>query len=138
MMQLRFFVPGAPASQGSKRHVGNGVMVESSKRLKPWRDDVIRIAQTAAEMDGWTRPTEAHVHAVFRFVRPRSVSVARRPSHTVKPDLDKLVRALFDSLTIAGVLHDDANIVSLVAEKQYCVGAEMPGVQVCLSEGVCR
>lgn len=31
---------GNPAPQGSKRHVGNGVMVESSKKVRPWRQDV--------------------------------------------------------------------------------------------------
>ena len=28
------------APQGSKRHVGRGIMIESSKRVKPWRDAV--------------------------------------------------------------------------------------------------
>ena len=35
-----FFVPGVPAPQGSKRHVGNGRMVESSKDLPAWRHSV--------------------------------------------------------------------------------------------------
>ena len=36
------FIPviGMPAPQGSKRHVGNGIMIENSKRVKPWRQDV--------------------------------------------------------------------------------------------------
>ena len=28
------------APQGSKKHVGNGIMVETSKRLKAWRNQV--------------------------------------------------------------------------------------------------
>ena len=28
------------APQGSKKHVGNGIMVETSKRLKSWRKQV--------------------------------------------------------------------------------------------------
>ena len=28
------------APQGSKKHVGNGIMVETSKRLKSWRNQV--------------------------------------------------------------------------------------------------
>ena len=35
-MILSFVVLGSPVGQGSKRHVGNGVMMESPK-LKPWR-----------------------------------------------------------------------------------------------------
>ena len=34
----------APAPQGSKRHVGKGVMVESCKHVKPWR---LLVARTA-------------------------------------------------------------------------------------------
>lgn len=33
-MKLEFFVPGVPRPQGSKRHLGNGVMVESCKHVK--------------------------------------------------------------------------------------------------------
>ena len=39
-MTRRFAVFGLPAPQGSKRHVGEGRMVESSKRVKPWRRQV--------------------------------------------------------------------------------------------------
>ena len=31
-------VIGLPAPQGSKRHVGHGVMIESSNNVKPWRE----------------------------------------------------------------------------------------------------
>ena len=37
-------VYGTPAPQGSKRHVGRGVMVESSKKVKPWREAVKQAA----------------------------------------------------------------------------------------------
>jgi hypothetical protein len=33
-------VQSAGAPQGSKRHLGNGVMIESSQRVKPFRQDV--------------------------------------------------------------------------------------------------
>ena len=40
MTARRFSVLGLPAPQGSKTHIGNGRMVESSKRVKPWRRQV--------------------------------------------------------------------------------------------------
>lgn len=134
MTELKFFVPGVPAPQGSKRHVGKGIMIESSKRLAPWRDDVTRIAQSSAERDAWISPDAVHVRAIFWLVRPRSVSMRRRPRPTVKPDLDKLVRAVFDSLTIARVIADDAAVVTLTAAKVYCGPTDMPGVSVTLCE----
>jgi len=39
-MNYSFTVWGIAAPQGSKRHVGNGVMLESSDRVRPWRQDV--------------------------------------------------------------------------------------------------
>lgn len=41
---------GTPAPQGSKRHVGRGVMIESSKNLKPWRE-AVKYAALAAKPD---------------------------------------------------------------------------------------
>ena len=31
---------GTPATQGSKRHIGKGIMVEASTRTRPWRETV--------------------------------------------------------------------------------------------------
>jgi hypothetical protein len=56
------------------------------------------------------------------------------PEHVVKPDLDKLVRAVGDALT--GILYrDDAQIVSLNASKRFAgLGGdgvlEQPGVHL--------
>ena len=44
---LAFTVRGIPGAQGSKRHVGHGVMIESSKKVKPWRSDVKAAAEDA-------------------------------------------------------------------------------------------
>jgi len=35
------FIPvlGIPAAQGSKKHVGRGILIESSKKVAPWRQD---------------------------------------------------------------------------------------------------
>ena len=47
-----FTVLGTPAPQGSKRHVGKGVMVESSRGCKPWRQDVRHTAMDFFLMTG--------------------------------------------------------------------------------------
>ena len=41
-MNNKIFIPvrGVPAPQGSKRHIGNGILIENSKKVKPWRQDV--------------------------------------------------------------------------------------------------
>ena len=46
-MELAFPVIGTPAAQGSKRHLGNGVLVEQSKNVTPWRNTVAAAAHQA-------------------------------------------------------------------------------------------
>ena len=65
------FVPGKPAAQGSKRHVGNGVMIESSKRVKPWRTDV-RESVAAHVPAEWDKEAAMSVELEFVFLRPKS------------------------------------------------------------------
>jgi crossover junction endodeoxyribonuclease RusA len=116
----KFDVLGQPAPQGSKKHVGRGVMIETSKHLPSWRDSVADAARTAAAgNDPLTGPLELDV--TFRFAMPASRSAKIRALgqafKTSAPDLDKLVRAVGDSLKTGGLIRDDALIVRLDATK---------------------
>ena len=62
----------------------------------------------------------------FYFSRPKSVSYKKRPDHTVKPDIDKLIRAVLDALT--GIFYaDDAQVDELYVTKMY---GDPPRVEV--------
>lgn len=132
---IEFTVYGQPATQGSKRHVGNGVMIESNKSLKPWRAEVKAAAREAIE-HGSERYLDGPVCASIYFTvrKPTSAPKRRRVWPAKKPDLDKLLRAVLDALTDSGVLSDDAQIVSIFASKRYPgegFGAlDVPGVRV--------
>jgi crossover junction endodeoxyribonuclease RusA len=111
---LRFFVPGAAAPQGSKRHVGRGILVESSKQLGPWRERIALAAHNIVAESGLPLPFDCAIVATFEFVLPRPKSCRKTPPtplHTKRPDLDKLIRAVSDALTNI-VYRDDAQIVS--------------------------
>jgi len=114
-------VLGTPAPQGSKRHVGRGIMVESCKALPPWREAIVwavREARNRENFNGWF---ECPVFVCIDFYLPRPKSTPKRILRPFrKPDVDKLVRSVFDSLTIAGVIDDDARVVNLHAEKHFC------------------
>lgn len=131
MPVLGIDVQGIPGAQGSKRHVGRGIMVESSKKVAPWRTDV-RDAAIAAMGDDWRPLTgPVTVDVTFYFLRPRSHYGTGRNCDTLKPsapthptsrahgDLDKLVRSTLDALVSAGVLHDDSLVVDLTARKRW-------------------
>ncbi len=128
---VSFFVPGVPAPQGSKRHVGKGRMVESSKAVGPWRSTVAlaaRAAHNGAPIDGPVR-----VSCAFVFPRPKhhlrangEVRESAPWRHSSRPDIDKLARAVLDGIT-GIVLRDDGQVSSLLVQKWY--GNE-PGVEI--------
>lgn len=123
-------VVGEPAPQGSKRHVGNGRMVESSRKVAPWRDTVAWTVRAEAQRVGW-RPVDGPVGVSLRFRlwRPPSVPRARVWPH-VKPDADKLARSTLDALVTAGVLVDDARVVALHVTKEYAPSGAWTGCVV--------
>jgi crossover junction endodeoxyribonuclease RusA len=109
----KFWVSGRPAPQGSKRHVGGGRMVEMSAAVGPWREAVRGEAQRLV-----TAPIEGPVAVSLEFclLKPKSV---RRSAPCVRPDLDKLIRAVLDGLTMAGMFGDDAQVTEITASKSY-------------------
>lgn len=124
MTGLHFTVHGVPAPQGSKRHVGNGVMVESSKAVKPWREAVKWAALRALEFDTGSGlyPIDAPVRLTleFRLPAPKSASRAKLALGPCrKPDIDKLLRSTLDAITDAGLIVDDARVVEVVMRKVY-------------------
>ena len=71
----------------------------------------------------------------FYFSRPPSVKPGKRPGMTTKPDIDKTVRAIFDSLK--GILiHDDAQVVELHACKRYRKPDEPERVEIEIQEAI--
>lgn len=107
-------VHGDPAPQGSKKFVGviagRGMLVESSKRVKPWRQDVVAASQKAMQgfvmFDGPLR-----VKMVFTLPKPSSAPKRKRTWPNKKPDVSKLARSTEDALVTAGAIRDDARIV---------------------------
>lgn len=132
---IHVFVPGTPVPQGSV-DVFRGRIVGVKAPLRHWRDSIR--AATLAKHVGEPMDGPITVSLVFQLRRPQ------RPRWTlpaVKPDLDKLTRAVFDSLsttknrktkaTVPGVIVDDARIVSFTAAKTYDGN---PGVLITISQ----
>jgi Holliday junction resolvase RusA-like endonuclease len=135
---VRIVAYGSPAPQGSKKfvgiHGGRGVLAESSKRVKPWRQDVKAAAEAArngaAPMDG-----PLVLRMVFTLPKPASSPKRRRVYPMRKPDLSKLARSTEDALTDAGVIADDARIVEYERLAKVFPGEdgealESPGVRI--------
>ncbi|MFI6979337.1 RusA family crossover junction endodeoxyribonuclease [Embleya sp. NPDC050154] len=138
---ITIVVRGTPAPQGSKRHVGGGRMIEMSRKVKPWRQDVKAAAIEAidAHID-WT-PLDGPLSVAMTITvreqpasRPTwwpkgirwSKSLRWRPAST--PDLSKLLRSTEDALTDAGVWRDDARVVEYRRLAKYYAGDQAADV----------
>ncbi len=126
-------VYGTPGPQGSKAFKGmagdHGILVEMSKKVKPWREAVKWAALDVLEKDGAPLSIERHcngafigpvaVEMTFTLKKPKSAPKRRRTWPDRTPDLSKLVRSTEDALTDAGIWEDDARVVSLRAYKVF-------------------
>jgi Holliday junction resolvase RusA-like endonuclease len=111
------FVPGTPVPQGSKTAfvVGRRAVVTDQNRavLKPWRATISEYTDTGHEFSG-----PVFVSLVFNMPRPQ------KPKYNVpavKPDIDKLTRAVLDGIKDSGLIEDDSRVTRLTVEKQYAL-----------------
>jgi len=136
---MSLFVPGKPEPKGSWNFYGKRVVATNDKPLKIWTRDIQWLATAnrnrACPVE---KPIGVALGMRFVFMRPEShlkkngtlrkgVSVL----HLVKPDLDKLIRAVKDALS-GVVYHDDSQVFKLLWEptKEYATGIEGPGLHL--------
>jgi Holliday junction resolvase RusA-like endonuclease len=100
--------------------INGRVLHSQGSALAVWRSTVA-LAAKAAEARKIEGPVSMKLD--FHLVKPRTV---KRDMPTVPPDLDKLIRAILDSLTQI-VYFDDSQVVQITASKSY---AEEPGVDI--------
>lgn len=133
MNYLVLYVEGSPVPQGSFRHVGGGRIVAANPKLNAWRQTIADqiTKQTAIRLiEGSIR-----VDLVFTLKRPKSVPTSLRSRPTVKPDIDKLTRAVLDAISLpkyAQIITDDSQVTDLHVAKRYA--DETPeGVRITLT-----
>lgn len=129
--RLEFWVDGVPIPQGSKTAYvvkGRAVLVDANApKLKPWRKAVTAAAVEAlGGRDGFDPDLSLFILMDFYLLRGATVKRARP---NVKPDGDKLQRAICDSVTTAGAWFDDSRAVVHHSEKWYA-DDDRPGVRV--------
>lgn len=115
---VAFVVPGAPAVKGSTVSFldrrGRLVTKTDSRNGRQWARDVGQAAR-AAGVPLIPKGAGVIVSVVYEFQPPRR-QVRRDPC--VRPDCDKLARALLDALT--GIAYeDDGQVVALAVRKAY-------------------
>lgn len=135
MEKLAFFVPGMPATAGSKtpfiykdKKTGKSrvSIAPANKRQKPWMGVVRLAAQRSYKKPPATGPIVLTI--IFHFTRPKShfgtgkninkLKPSAPAEHIKKPDLTKLTRAIEDALS-GVVWKDDSQVVKQNTYKKY-------------------
>jgi Holliday junction resolvase RusA-like endonuclease len=117
MFQL--FVAGDPRPQGSKKAFNRGkhiVLVEANKDLPAWRETMKRMFELKMLERDSPFPVAVAVTIHFWLRRPKTVT---RQYATGTYDIDKLTRAVLDSLQSANVIVNDNLVVDLTVRKSY-------------------
>jgi len=129
---FQIFIEGNPRPQGSKKAFARGksiVLVEANKELPAWREHMTRMLQLKQLEEPTAFTTAVNVALTFWLPRPKSV---KRQYPTGTYDIDKLTRAVLDSITKAGVWRDDSDVVDLTVRKTYADLHE-PGVLISIT-----
>jgi len=140
-LDVTFFVEGLPRAKGNHRPcpLGKAVPVVRGTR-KYYALNDLGVRETTKGLGPWTRAVEAaaimvrpkhpipdcpfEVEVIFYFPSPKK---PKHPTHhIVKPDPDKVARAMLDPLT--GIIwKDDCQVADLIVRKRY---GDTPGARV--------
>jgi len=128
-------IPGTPVAQGrprARRH-GDGVQVYDPPKTAKWKRGACIVMRAAAPkpLPLCEPDTPLGVEVVVIHARPKSMSLLRQPGpvwKTSKPDVDNILKALLDAGGMAGLWHDDAQIVRLDARKVWRGSDQKPGI----------
>lgn len=118
---IEIVVSGVPAPQGSK-NAGvkkNGkpfLYDQGADKLRSWREAVSDAG--AKVMDGGD-PLDGPLYCEITFWMPKPKTTKFKDFPAVKPDGDKLQRAVWDALKSAGVIADDARVVEWHGRKRW-------------------
>ena len=129
MRHVEFIVYGVAQPKGSTKafyvaKLGRAIVTADNRKSKPWQESVVAAARDAI---GGEPPLDEPVALAVRFFLPRPKTAPRRIVEPAKkPDLSKLIRLVEDGLTRAGVYRDDAQIVCLIAKKEFAGGRTDP------------
>jgi Holliday junction resolvase RusA-like endonuclease len=134
---IRLVVYGTPGPQGSKKAVGTRmaqsgrrvpILVESSAKVKPWREAVAYAAAECTPLDG-----PLAVSMAFTLQPPKRMPKGRT-FPTCYPDISKLLRSTEDALT-GRAWKDDAQVVEYRDTGKYyplnhLLALDEPGVLI--------
>jgi Holliday junction resolvase RusA-like endonuclease len=116
---VTFTIQGRCPTKGSTKSFldpksGRVVTKADCAGLKQWTRDA-RWQARAAKVPLIYKPHGVNLHVTVEFVKPKT---AKQSTPSVRPDIDKLLRAVMDALTNIAYA-DDSQVVSVATSKVY-------------------
>ncbi|MFP4066237.1 MAG: RusA family crossover junction endodeoxyribonuclease [Spirochaetaceae bacterium] len=136
--EINVFVEGTPKGQPRPRAFArNGVArVYDPGTAEHWKSQIALAVKDIRPDAPLSGPVSVEVS--FRLPRPKRLMRKSDPAglipHAGKPDLDNLVKAVFDALSTVGVWKDDAQVVNCLAEKWYAAKHNSAGARLIVRE----
>lgn len=123
---------GEPKAQPRPRATARGgfARVYNPSTADEWKQAIMDAARNQGEP--FLGPVSLEIR--FDMPRPKHLRGTEQKPHTVKPDIDNLVKAVMDALTTAIWWIDDSQVWSLSTSKQYAAKDEPSGVFIRATE----
>lgn len=122
-MKSNRFVIDRIHAKARPRHLRNGHTYNPTEN---YEYELLVYWAYQSQTDGHVFEGPVRVTMTFTFVRPKSV---KREKPTVRPDLDNIIKSVFDGLNshkdkntgmvIPGAWIDDSQVCRIIAEKRY-------------------
>ena len=134
MKEVSFFVPGIPKGQPRPRafKMGNRVRVYDPGTAENWKSCIAMAVQDQLPEIPFSGPVTYSIQ--FYLQRPKNLFRKKDPEgiipHTKKPDIDNLLKSVFDAFTHLGLWHDDTQLYKGTAEKNYHSKTGKPGAMM--------
>lgn len=119
-MQIVINVKGLPIAQPRHRAACRGgfpkLYIPKDHAVHEWKNEVMH---AAAKVTNVTIEGAIKVDCLFVFPSPKSKKSQTGNYKFSKPDIDNLLKAVFDALTDGGVWGDDSQVVEIHSAKMY-------------------
>jgi Holliday junction resolvase RusA-like endonuclease len=134
---IRLHVPGVPQPKGSPSIIHPAgrrplLTLTATKEQRAWSKRLVFHVEAAAPDAPFAGPVS--LSCAFLFPMTRAAGKEGRTHVHVRPDLDKLLRAVCDALERGGAITEDSRIVRVACAKRYVRDGETPGVNILVRE----
>lgn len=143
--ELRFVVVGLAQTKGSARAFviaskggvkPRAIVTNDNPKAKGWQQTIANCAALElqrAEHRGLHFDGPVALDVTFHLPRPQKFMTKRLAGspvpHITRPDTDKLLRVVKDSLSRV-VWNDDAQVTDVIARKRFCAAGAFPRVEI--------